>query len=130
VVAGAGAAEMSLAKGLHEYAQNLTGREQLAVEAFAKSMEVIPRTLAENAGLDPIDILVDLKSASDKHSGIDVTNGKVMDSWKAGIIEPLRIKTQALSSATDVACMILRIDDVINSSAEHTPNLPEDMDLQ
>jgi archaeal chaperonin len=79
-------------------------------------MEIIPRTLAENAGIDPIDSMTALKSAHDKKqkwAGIDVFSGKVMDAWKEGVIEPLKIKTQAVSSAAEVAVMILRIDDVI-----------------
>ncbi|HLC89090.1 MAG TPA: thermosome subunit alpha [Candidatus Nanoarchaeia archaeon] len=113
VVAGAGAVEMELAKGLKEYARSLSGREQLAVQAFAEAMEIIPRTLAENAGLDPIDVLTKLRSAEQKWHGVNVFTGEVMDSWKEGVIEPLKIKTQALSSAAEVAEMILRIDDVI-----------------
>ncbi len=87
-------------------------------------MEVIPRTLAENAGLDPIDSLTELKLAHEKGqvtAGIDVFTGKVMDAWKAGVIEPLKVKTQAVSSATEVATMILRIDDVIASGANQQP---------
>jgi len=116
VVAGAGAAEMNLAKGLRNYARTLSGREQLAVQAFAEAMEIIPRTLAENAGLDPIDVLTKLRAEHDqdkKWSGINVFTGEIMDSWKNGVIEPLKIKTQAVSSAAEVAEMILRIDDVI-----------------
>ncbi|MBU0460238.1 MAG: TCP-1/cpn60 chaperonin family protein [Nanoarchaeota archaeon] len=113
VVAGAGAVEMRLARELKEYASSLSGREQLAVQAFAETMEIIPRTLAENAGLDPIDVLTKLRSAEGKWSGINVFTGEVMDSWQEGVIEPLKIKTQALSSAAEVAEMILRIDDVI-----------------
>lgn len=116
VVAGAGAPELELSKGLMKYANSLSGREQLAVEAFAKSMEVIPRTLAENAGIDSIDSLTDLKAAHDKKNkwaGINVFTGKIMDAWKEGVIEPLKIKTQAIASASEVAVMILRIDDVI-----------------
>jgi thermosome len=119
VVAGAGAIEIELSKELKKYATTLRGREQLAVEAFANSLEIIPRTLAENAGLDPIDILVELKSAHDqgeKWAGINVFTGKVMDSWKHAVIEPLSIKLQAITSASEVANMILRIDDVIASS--------------
>lgn len=124
VVAGAGAPEVELARGLRKYADSLSGREQLAVEAFARAMEIIPKTLAENAGLDPIDILTELKSQHDKGkkwAGIDVFNGKVVDSWKAGVIEPLKIKTQAVSSASEVAIMILRIDDVIASQGTKEP---------
>lgn len=118
VVAGAGSIEIELSKELKKYANTLSGREQLAVQAFADTLEIIPRTLAENAGLDPINVLTELKSAHDKMqkwAGINVFTGKVMDSWKEGIIEPLKIKTQALSSASEVAIMILRIDDVILS---------------
>ncbi|MFH1398484.1 MAG: thermosome subunit beta [Candidatus Woesearchaeota archaeon] len=119
VVAGAGAPEMELARNIRKFSQSLSGREQLAVNAFAEAMEIIPRTLAENAGLDPIDILTDLKAAHDKGqkwAGVDVFKGKVVDSWKQGVIEPLKIKTQAIQSASEVATMILRIDDVIASS--------------
>ncbi|MBS3123737.1 TCP-1/cpn60 chaperonin family protein [Candidatus Woesearchaeota archaeon] len=116
VVGGAGAVEMEIASGLRVYARSLSGREQLAVQAFAEALEVIPRTLAENAGLDPIDILVSLRAAHEKGqkwAGVDVFSGQVMDAWRMGVIEPLKIKTQALSSAAEVAEMILRIDDVI-----------------
>ena len=119
VVGGAGAPEVELAMALRKYAESLSGREQLAVQSFADSMEIIPRTLIENAGLDPIDIMTELKSAhvkKQKWAGVDVFTGKVMDSWKKGVIEPLKIKTQAVSSASEVAVMILRIDDVIASS--------------
>ncbi|MFH1591345.1 MAG: thermosome subunit alpha [archaeon] len=116
VVAGAGAPEIELARQLRKYADSFSGREQLAVQAFADAVEIIPRTLAENAGLDPIDVLTEMKSAHDKGrkwAGIDVFSGKVIDSWRAGVLEPLKIKTQAVSSAAEVAVMILRIDDVI-----------------
>ena len=119
VLAGAAAPEIEVSKGLKKYANSLSGREQLAVQAFAEAIEIIPRTLAENAGLDPIDVLTELKSAHNKGkvtSGIDVFTGKVVDAWRAGVIEPLTIKTQALKSASEVANMILRIDDVIASS--------------
>jgi len=116
VVAGAGAPEIELSRNLLKFSETLSGREQLAVKAFAEAMEIIPRTLAENAGLDPIDVLTELRAAHDKKqkwAGINVFTGKVMDAWKAGVIEPLKIKTQAVSSAAEVAVMILRIDDVI-----------------
>ncbi|MBI4143887.1 TCP-1/cpn60 chaperonin family protein [Candidatus Woesearchaeota archaeon] len=130
VVAGAGAVETELAKHLRKYAESLGGREQLAVEAFANAMEIVPRTLAENAGLDPIDVLTSLKAAHDKKqiwAGIDVFSGKIMDAWKQGVIEPLKIKTQAITSASEVAQMILRIDDVIASGKDRTPapKMPE-----
>jgi len=120
IVAGAGSPEMELSKRLMKFAESLSGREQLAVRAFAEAMEVIPRTLAENAGLDPIDSLTELKSAHEKNklwAGINVFTGKVMDAWEAGVIEPLKVKTLAISSATEVATMILRIDDVIASGS-------------
>lgn len=118
IVAGAGAPEMELSKELRKYAESLSGKEQLAVRAFADSLEVIPRTLAENAGLDPIDVITELKAAHDKKqkwAGINVFTGRVMDAWNEGVLEPLKIKTQAVSSAAEVACMILRIDDIISS---------------
>jgi len=129
VVAGAGAPEIELGMALKKYAHTLSGREQLAVEAFADAMEVIPRTLVENAGLDPIDTITDLKAAHSKKqkwAGIDVFSGKVMDAWKKGVIEPLKIKTQAVSSAAEVAVMVLRIDDVIATagSKDKDPGMP------
>lgn len=119
-VGGAGAPEIEVAQRLRKYANSLKGREQLAVLAFADSIEVVPRTLAENAGLDPIDVLTELKNAHDQKqyfAGINVFTGKVMDAWKEGVVEPLRIKTQAIKSASEVAELILRIDDVIAGSS-------------
>ena len=128
VVAGAGAIEIELAKELRVYSNKLSGREQLAVLSFADSVEIVPRTLAENAGLDPIDMLTDLKSQHDKGGnkwyGIDVFKGKVVDSWKDGVIEPLKIKIQAIKSASEVAELILRIDDVIAGSPKSSPSMP------
>ncbi len=121
VVGGAGATEIEIARNLRKYSEKLSGREQLAVTAFAESMEIIPRTLAENSGLDPIDILTSLKSKHDegkKWAGVDVFTGKISDSWRLGIIEPLKIKLQAIQSAVEVANMILRIDDIIASGKE------------
>jgi thermosome len=117
IVAGGGAPEIEVAKGLRDYSESVGGREALAVNAFADAIEVIPRTLAENAGLDPIDILVQLRSAHEKNGGknigIDVISGKVLNTLEQGIVEPLRVKVQAIKSATEVTEMILRIDDVI-----------------
>ena len=117
IVAGGGAPEIELAKQLREYAETVGGREALAINAFADAAEIIPRTLAENAGLDPIDILVQLRAAHQKAGGksigVDVFSGKVTDTSKLGIVEPLRVKTQAIKSASEVSEMILRIDDVI-----------------
>ena len=130
VVAGAGATEIELARQLRKFSESLSGREQLAAEAFANSIEVIPRTLAENAGLDPIDVLTDLRAAHDKKqkwAGIDVFTGKVIDAFNKGIIEPLKIKTQAISSASEAAIMILRIDDVIAGGKKEAPMPPGGM---
>jgi len=128
VVAGAGSAEMEVSRELYKYSDKHSGREQLAIKAFAQAMEIIPRTLAENAGLDPINVLTDLKAAHDKGikwSGINVYTGKTMDAYKEGMIEPLKIKTQAISSASEVAVMILRIDDVIASGPQPEQAPPE-----
>lgn len=128
VVAGGGAIEVELAKKLRAFSASLSGREQLAVNAFAEAIEVIPRTLAENAGLDPIDMLTELKAAHDrgqKWAGVDVFAGCVVDTWNTGVIEPLQIKTQAVHSAAEVAIMILRIDDVIaGASNGQQPQMP------
>jgi len=119
LVAGGGAPEIELALRLREYANTLKGREQLAVQAFAKSLEIIPRMLAENAGLDPIDKLVELRSAHEEgnvHAGLNVFTGNIVNMWDAGVVEPLKIKSQAIASAAESAVMILRIDDVIAAS--------------
>jgi thermosome len=116
IVAGGGAVEIELSKRLKKFASTLGGRERLAVEEFASALEFIPVTLAENAGMDPIDILTELRASHDagmKNVGLNLFNGKVEDTLAVGIIEPLRIKTQAIASASEVAIMILRIDDVI-----------------
>ncbi|MBW3020818.1 TCP-1/cpn60 chaperonin family protein [Candidatus Woesearchaeota archaeon] len=122
VVSGAGSIEMELSKELRKYSETLPGREQLAVKIFAEALEIIPVTLAENAGLDPLDVLVELKSAHEKGNiwaGINVFDGRIMNAFEEGIIEPMKIKSQAISSATEVSVMILRIDDVIASSPKH-----------
>jgi len=118
-VPGGGAPEIEVALKLKDYAASVGGRAQLAIEAFADAMEIIPRTLAENAGLDPIDMLVELRAAHEKgkkNMGINVFTGKITDMLKEGVVEPLRVKTQAISSASEAATMILRIDDVIAAS--------------
>ena len=130
-VAGAGAVEVETAKHLRIYATSLSGKEQLAVLAFAEAMEVIPRTLAENAGLDPVDIVTELKSRHDsdggKWVGINVFTGELMDAWSEGVIEPLKVKTQAVSSAAEVTELILRIDDVIAASGNSKQSSPQGM---
>jgi thermosome len=121
IVAGGGAVEIEVAKELRKYANKVGGREQLAIEAFADAMEIIPRALTENAGFDPIDVLVELRSAHDKetskYKGINVFTGKVENSIDSGVIEPVVVKIQAIKSAAESASMILRIDDVIMSKA-------------
>lgn len=116
VLAGGGAVEIELASRLRSYAESVSGREQLAIEAFASAIEVIPKILAENAGLDPIDVLVDLRAAHDEgnqKAGINIHTGGVLNTFDAGIIEPTHAKRQAISSATEAANLILKIDDII-----------------
>jgi thermosome len=136
VVAGAGAPEIEVSLKLREWSPKLGGREQLAVEAFAAALEIIPKTLAENAGLDPIDVLVELKAAHEKGqktAGVNVDTGKVVDMKESGVLEPLRVKKNAIESATEVAVMILRIDDVIAAKglekSKGGGEGPEDMDM-
>ena len=116
VLPGGGAPETELASRLRDYADSVSGREQLAVEAFADSIELVPRVLAENAGLDAIDTLVDLRSAhesGDQRAGLNVFSGDVVDTFDAGVVEPAHSKEQALSSATEAANLVLKIDDII-----------------
>jgi chaperonin GroEL (HSP60 family) len=117
IVPGGGAPEAEVAKQLRGYAVKVGGREQLAIEAFADAVESIPLILAENAGLDPVDIMVELRAAHEKDKGInmgvDVFSGKVRDMLELNVVEPLRVKLQVLKSATEAASMILKIDDVI-----------------
>ncbi len=116
IVAGGGAVEVELSRRLREYAKGLTGRERLAVEEFASAFDFVPTTLAENAGMDPIDVLTELRAAHDSgrvSDGLNLFSGKVEDNLVNGVIEPLKVKTQAIASAAEVAIMILRIDDVV-----------------
>jgi len=128
VVAGGGAVEAEIAKELRDYATKVGGREQLAIEAFADSAEAIPKTLAENAGLNTIDILVALRSAHQKKKGytmgVDVFSGDVTNMLEKGVIEPVLVKQQALKSAAEVASMILRIDDVIAATKPKAEGMP------
>jgi len=128
VVAGGGAVEAEIAKELRDYATKVGGREQLAIEAFADSAEAIPKTLAENAGLNTIDILVALRSAHQKKKGytmgVDVFSGDITNMLEKGVIEPVWVKQQALKSATEVASMILRIDDVIAATKPKAEGMP------
>jgi len=130
VVAGAGSPEAEVAKRLRKIAEKYSGREQLAIVAFAEAMEVIPRSLAENGGLDPIDTLVELRVAHDQGKityGIDLSNGSVGDALQLGVIEPLKVKTQAIKSSAEAAEMILRIDDVISASKLSKGGMPSGM---
>ena len=124
VLPGGGAPEAEIAKELRKYAPKVGGREQLAIEAFANAVEVIPRTLAENSGLDPIDIMAELRAAHEREDGwkygVDVFEGKVNDMLELGVLEPLVVKEQALKSATEAAALILRIDDIIAASKLET----------
>ena len=117
ILPGGGATEVEVARRLRDYAKKIGGREQLAIEAFADAVEVVPKTLAENAGLDPLDIMVSLRASHEKPDGVgmgvDVFSGDVVDMFEQGVIEPLKVKEHVIKSATEVASMILRIDDVI-----------------
>jgi len=115
VLIGGGACEIDLIKGLRDYGESVSGREQLAILKYAEALEVIPRTLIENAGLDTINLIADLKAAHEDSPfiGINVFTGEVVDMKEAGVIEPLRVKIQALQSAGEASEMILRIDDMI-----------------
>ncbi len=123
ITPGGGAAAAEIAMALREYAPSVGGREQIAIETFADAIEVVPRTLAENAGLDPIDIIIKVRAAhkrGEKYAGVDVHTGEVVDMMKKNVIEPLRVSTQEVKAAAEAAIMILRIDDVIAAKATET----------
>ena len=127
MVTGGGSTAVEIAMKLRSYAQSVGGREQIAIDAFASAMESIPTTLAENAGLDPIDILIEMRKqhkAGNKYAGLNPFSGKVEDMFALNVIEPYRIGKQAINSATDAAVMILRIDDVIASRSMPAPAGP------
>ncbi|MCH1529626.1 MAG: TCP-1/cpn60 chaperonin family protein [Candidatus Poseidoniaceae archaeon] len=118
VLTGGGSVLAALSRDLRTYAETVGGREQMAIEAFASALEIIPRTLAENAGLDPVTTLIELRKAhadGHSHAGINVYEGGVVDMKAANVVEPMRVVEQAIQSATETAIMILRIDDVISS---------------
>jgi len=120
ILPGGGASEIELAKRLRAYAQSIGGREQLAIEIYANALEIIPKTLVENAGYNPVDLIVELRSKHELESGnsygINMLLGKPDNMENLGIIEPLMVLSQAIQSATEVASMILKIDDVIAAS--------------
>ena len=126
LVAGGGATEIELSLRLREYASTLKGREQLAVVKYAEAMEIVPRTLAENAGFDAIDKIVELKNAHEKNknAGLNAYTGEIMDMYKLGVVDPTRVKIQAIRSATDAASLILRIDDVMASTKKKPERAP------
>jgi len=128
IVPGGGAVEVEISKELRKHATKVGGREQLAIEAFADAFEIVPKTLAENAGLEAIDIIAELRAAHEKTDGqpmgINVLKGKVENMRENGVIEPLVVKEQAAKSATESASMILRIDDVIASTKPKAPMGP------
>jgi thermosome len=124
MTAGGGAAAIAIAMALRDYAPSVGGREQMAIEAFANAIEVVPKTLSENAGLDPIDMMLEIRSAhkrGQKYSGINVLKGKVDDMFKNNVIEPLRVSMQEIEASSEAATMILRIDDVIASKGGGAP---------
>jgi len=116
IVAGGGAPEAFAASQLKDWADNFDGREQLAIKKYAEALEIIPLTIAENAGMDPIDTMATLRSKQNqglKWTGIDARNQKIADMLAIDVVEPIVVKEQIIKSATEAACMILRIDDVI-----------------
>ena len=128
LVPGGGAPEEEVASKLRDFARSFSGREQLAVLKFAEAMEEVPLTLAENSGLDPVDILVELRSShakGQKSVGVDVTEGKVRDMSKTSVLEPASVKKQAIKSATEAAITLLKIDDVIAATAPKGGGPPE-----
>ena len=128
VLTGGGSVLASLSRDLRAYAEGIGGREQMAIEAFAGALEVIPRTLAENAGLDPVNTIIEVRKAhaEGKSSyGVNVFEGGVMDMRVANVLEPVRVVEQAIQSATETAVMILRIDDVISSRAGGGGGMPD-----
>jgi thermosome len=127
ILAGGGAPELEVSRILRKYAETLPGREQLAVKSFAEALEAVPVTLTENAGLDPIDILSELRARHEKGetwAGIEVNSGKVQEMNEVGVFEPLSVKKQIIKSATEAASMILKIDDVIAAGKMKTPPTP------
>ena len=127
VVTGGGSVEMELSVQLSKYATEIGGREQLAIQAFGEALETVPRTLAENTGMDSIDALVSLRAKHRKEGGenfgVDVYNSAVAD-MKGIVIEPLKVKTQAIASAYEAAKMLLRIDDMIASKGKPAGGMP------
>ncbi|HQN91941.1 MAG TPA: TCP-1/cpn60 chaperonin family protein, partial [Methanoculleus sp.] len=120
-VTGGGSVETELQIHIRDYAATIGGRVQLAIEAFANAFEVIPRTLAENSGFDTIDKVVAMRKAhaeGARHAGLDVYTGEIVDMLEAGVVEPLRVKAQAIKSATETAVLLIRVDDMMITRSE------------
>ncbi|MDM7934196.1 MAG: thermosome subunit alpha, partial [Methanothrix sp.] len=127
IVPGGGAPEVMVAEGLRQYASTLEGREQLAIRAFAEAVEAIPLTLAENSGLDPLDVLAALRARHGqgmRSYGLNIDTGEPADMMAEGVVEPLKVKTQAIKSASEAATMVLRVDDVIAAKREELKPKP------
>ena len=118
IISGGGSTATAIAMGLRDYASSVGGREQMAIDAFANAMEIIPKTLSQNAGLDPIDIMLKIRSEhkkGNKYAGVNVLEKKVDNMLKNNVIEPIRLGLNEILVASEAATMILRIDDVIAS---------------
>jgi chaperonin GroEL (HSP60 family) len=132
VLTGGGSVMAALSRELRSYAEGVGGREQMAIEAFATALEVVPRTLAENAGLDPVNTIIELRKAhaeGHSHAGINVDDGGVKNMLEANVLEPVRVVEQAIQSATETAVMILRIDDVISSKSVSMGEMDHGFDM-
>ncbi|MDD2614558.1 MAG: TCP-1/cpn60 chaperonin family protein, partial [Methanosarcina sp.] len=130
VVAGGGASEIEVALGLRAYAPSIAGREQMAIKAFADSLEDIPREIARNAGLDTIDTIVNLraKHAENKNAGLNVNTGAAEDMLEKGIVDPLRVKVNSIKAGSEAAEMVLRVDDMLRAQRADMQNVkPEHM---
>ncbi|MDD4523430.1 MAG: TCP-1/cpn60 chaperonin family protein, partial [Methanosarcina sp.] len=130
VVAGGGASEIEVALGLRAYAPSIAGREQMAIKAFADSLEDIPRAIARNAGLDTIDTIVNLraKHAENKNAGLNVNTGAAEDMLEKGIVDPLRVKVNSVKSGSEAAEMVMRVDDMLRAQRTEMQNVkPEHM---
>jgi chaperonin GroEL (HSP60 family) len=130
IVAGGGASEMEVALGLRSYASSIGGREQMAIKAFADSLDEIPRTIARNAGLDAIDCIVNLraKHAENKNAGLNIKTGAAEDMFEKGVVDPLRVKVDSIKAGSEAAVMVLRVDDILRAQSSSMPDVkPEHM---
>jgi archaeal chaperonin len=130
IVAGGGASEMEVALGLRSYASSVGGREQMAIKAFADSLDEIPRTIARNAGLDAIDSIVNLraKHSENKNAGLNIKTGAAEDMFEKGVVDPLRVKVDSIKAGSEAAVMVLRVDDILRAQSSSMPDVkPEHM---